>query len=86
MDLFVSNVKCGGCSTTIKNAVLGIEGVEFADVNIEAGSVSFTPDSEELSEKIHAKLSKLGYPKEEDNNAIQKAKSYIACALGRVSD
>ncbi len=85
MEIFVSNIKCGGCSNTIRNAVLALGGIESAEIFIEEGKVVVSPESDELRTLVETKLTKLGYPPLDKNNVIQKAKSYVSCAVGKLS-
>ena len=37
-------------------------------------------------ETIVAKLNELGYPEKGDNTLLRQAKSYVNCAIGRMSE
>ncbi len=85
MEIKIENLKCGGCANTIKKGISSIEGVTDVDVNVETSVVSFTADESKI-EEVKAKLSKLGYPEVgAENNLGHKAKSFVSCAVGRVS-
>jgi len=82
----VENLKCGGCGSSIKKGLLKFEEVETVDVDTVNSLVSVIYNGEENEiEKYKKKLSSLGYPQSEDNNMISVAKSYVSCAIGRVS-
>ncbi|QOD62465.1 heavy-metal-associated domain-containing protein [Polaribacter haliotis] len=84
MNIQIENLKCGGCASTIKKGLLGLNGVNEVNVDVEKSIVSITSENENL-EKIKEKLSKLGYPEVGDKNTIvQKAKSFVSCAVGRI--
>lgn len=83
MKLLVNNIKCGGCAKTIENQLNNIANIQNVEVNVEEGSVSFTGADES---KVKAKLKSLGYPLADDKNSmIDQAKSYVSCAVGRMS-
>lgn len=84
--LKIQNLKCGGCANTIITKVSNIDQITDVNVNIEESTVTFTTTSEEDIENVKNKLSDLGYPIEGDNNSvISKAKSYVSCATGKMS-
>lgn len=80
----VENIKCGGCMNSIKTALLKIDGVTGVDINKETDTVSVTGDVNR--EAVVDKLNDLGYPEKGNNNLIRKAKSYVNCAIGRMSE
>lgn len=83
----VDNLKCGGCENSVINALTKIDGLQSVDVSAENGRVEVvvSEDSPLLKDRILKTLSNLGYPPTGTTNALQKAKSYISCAIGRVS-
>jgi len=84
--LQIENLKCGGCSATIKKGILTIDDVENVDVNLEESSVSITSTKNNLQE-VKIKLSKLGYPEIGDKNTVlHKAKSFVSCAVGKIEN
>lgn len=78
------NIKCNGCANSIKNALLKIEGVESVSVDkdSEAITIEGTADKNILVQT----LSKLGYPEKGNNDLLKKAKSYVSCAIGKMSE
>ena len=57
----VTNVKCGGCASNIRNGLLGIAGVQEVAVEIQGGKVAVS--GENLDRGVLAdKLRQLGYP------------------------
>ena len=57
----VKNVKCGGCVNTIREGLMGMDGVQSVDVTIEGGAV--TVSGEDLDRvALTQKLGQLGYP------------------------
>ena len=80
----IENLKCGGCSATIKKGLLSIENVSDVLVDVANDTVSITSENV-LIDVIKEKLSKLGYPEVGDKNTIvHKAKSFVSCAVGRI--
>lgn len=84
MEIFVENIKCGGCMNTITKAVLSIEGTSNVTIDLESEKISVDAPDEARS-KIVEKLHSLGYPEVGHNNLIEKAKSYVSCAVGKMS-
>lgn len=84
-EIQVENLKCGGCGATIKKGLLSLENVNEVEVNVEKSIISITSEIENAA-LIKEKLSKLGYPEVGDKNTIvQKAKSFVSCAIGKVA-
>lgn len=85
MDIFVENIKCGGCMNSIKSALLKIRGVSAVEIDKEADKVSVEGENVEREELID-KLRALGYPEKGHNSLVSKAKSMVSCAVGRMSE
>lgn len=84
-NIIVQNLKCGGCASTITKGMSSIEGISNVTVEVESSTISFDSISDNL-ETAYTKLAQLGYPVVGDANSIgQKAKSFVSCAIGRVS-
>ena len=69
---------------SIRTALLKIKGVTAVDILKEEDKVSVTGVAVE-KEDIVAKLASLGYPEKGNNNFMSKAKSFLSCAVGKVS-
>ena len=83
----LQNLKCDGCANTITTALNKLDGVSNAKVEIETHSVTFEYNNENQIEIVEKKLASLGYPIDTDPNSImQKAKSFVSCAVGRMTD
>ena len=83
-EIQIENLKCGGCAATIKKGILGLEGINEVEVDVENSIVLISSENINV-EEIKLKLSKLGYPEVGDKNTvIHKAKSFVSCALGRI--
>jgi len=80
----VENIKCGGCMNSIKTALLKLDGVTEVSINKEIDTVTVTGAMNR--EDVVNKLNDLGYPEKGNNTLIRKAKSYVNCAIGRMSE
>jgi copper chaperone len=84
----VENIKCGGCASTIRSRLEAMEGVQQIDVDVAEGIVS-VQGAENTREAVTAKLLKLGYPESGTAEGIAaakaRAKSFVSCAVGRLS-
>lgn len=82
----IQNLKCGGCANTIINQLSKLEGVSKVIVDNDTNEVSFEAFSETEVDTAKNKLSHLGYPIVGDANSLpKKAKSFVSCAVGRMS-
>lgn len=90
----VENIKCGGCANGIQQKLLTIDGVENVRVEVEAGLVSYTPvssaNAEETMNQVKQKLASMGYPEVGSIEGLKaagaKAKSFVSCAVGKMTD
>lgn len=84
--LSIQNLKCGGCANTIVTQLSKLDGITEVEVNNDTDEVSFIAVSEEEIETVKNKLSDLGYPIVGDANTLpKKAKSFVSCAVGRMT-
>ncbi|WP_420601103.1 heavy-metal-associated domain-containing protein [Flagellimonas sp.] len=82
----IQNLKCGGCANTVSKKIGSLKNIEDVFVNVETHEVSFGYGRSEDFKVVKKELSKLGYPLEGENNPkISQAKSYVSCAIGRLS-
>ena len=79
-------MKCHGCASTITKGISKFEEVVTVDVDVENSlvEISFEGETEKV-ENYKAKLKRLGYPESGNNTIISTAKSYVSCAIGRMS-
>jgi len=83
----ILNLKCGGCANTIKKGIVSIEGISDVIVDLETSKVTVDTDNESVVLSVKEKLSKMGYPEtNETNTMLHKAKSFVSCASGRMSE
>lgn len=84
--VIIQNLKCGGCAKTVTNKLSELEGVTNVDVDVETSKVTFELQREEDMQQVIHRLAEIGYPVEGDVNSLkQKAKSFVSCAVGRMS-
>ncbi len=82
----IENLKCHGCANTIAKGLNKIEAVKSVSVDVPASSVEILFDGGyENIETIKTKLSGMGYPESGHNSAVSVAKSFVSCAVGRVT-
>ncbi|RPD96421.1 heavy-metal-associated domain-containing protein [Aureibaculum marinum] len=83
----ILNLKCGGCANTIKKGILSIDGITEVAVDLDSSKVSVNSENESVLQLVKEKLSKMGYPEAGDANTIlHKAKSFVSCATGRMTE
>ncbi|EDP71647.1 Heavy metal transport/detoxification protein [Flavobacteriales bacterium ALC-1] len=84
--LQIQNLKCSGCANTIITQLSKLDGVSAVSVDNNTDEVSFVYGSNSELESVRKKLSDLGYPiLGEANSLPKKAKSFVSCAVGRMS-
>ncbi len=82
----IENLKCHGCANTIKKEIKRFPEVTNVSVSTEDHLVVIDYDSDEdLKEKFLNRLAKLGYPEKGNKNLGNHIKSYVSCAIGRIS-
>ena len=88
--LEVQNVKCGGCASTLKKALLEEYGEVNVDLEVEPRKITLDIESTQM-EDLKVKLRKLGYPLTTDElspfqTASTTAKSFVSCAIGKIDN
>lgn len=83
-EIFVENIKCAGCMTSIKHALLKIKGIVKVEIDKDEEKISLSGDQYQLSEVIDS-LNGMGYPQKGENSVFKQAKSYFSCAIGKMS-
>lgn len=84
--IYIQNLKCGGCSNTITKNVSAIQNISNVTVNVEESSVTFHYETKTNLAEVKNKLQSLGYPEDGEANSLgSKAKSYVSCAIGKMS-
>jgi copper chaperone CopZ len=83
----IANLKCDGCETTIKKALLKIEGVSSVKIDQEKDIVKVIHDDNIERIKITNKLHSLGYPEATvENGLLLQLKSYASCMIGKIEN
>jgi copper chaperone CopZ len=84
LEIFVENIKCGGCMNGIKNALLEFPGVKSVEIQLEEEKI--TLQGEKLNRAAYVKkMDGMGYPEKGNNTFFKEAKSYVSCAIGKVT-
>ena len=86
LNFQIDNLKCGGCESTIKERIQKFEGIEKVTIDNESSEVEIQHSGELLKDEVLKALARLGYPEKGTTNAFQTAKSYVSCAVGKVSN
>ncbi|WP_375236236.1 heavy-metal-associated domain-containing protein [Winogradskyella sp.] len=82
----IQNLKCHGCANTIIRQLTKLEGISGVTVNNDTDEVTLNFESDSQLVTVNKKFSKLGYPLVGENNSLpKKAKSFVSCAVGRIS-
>ena len=88
LRLEVENVKCGGCARSIEKALRADPRIGAVAVDPSAGVVLIEAAADVRAEAA-ATLARLGYPEkgsvEGMKAAAAAAKSFVSCAVGRLS-
>lgn len=85
-SIVIQNLKCGGCARTIKNRLAKIDTISNLDIDVEKSIVLFDLGEEKHLSSVKSELKALGYPEQGELNSFgAKAKSFVSCAVGRVS-
>ncbi len=83
LELFVENIKCGGCMTSIKKGILELSGVKNVEIALEEEKITIEGDHLNRA-AISKKLDGMGYPEKGNNTLFKEAKSYVSCAMGKM--
>ncbi|MGV6857744.1 MAG: heavy-metal-associated domain-containing protein [bacterium] len=90
MNIQVENIKCGGCANSITTGLMEDETINTVEVDVESGIINIEADDNANRDAIAARLLKMGYPETGSVEGIAaakaKAKSFVSCAVGRMTD
>lgn len=82
----IQNLKCGGCASMITKNLTALDDVSDVIVEVEDESVTFDYSDENTLHLVKDTLADLGYPEDGERNSLtDKAKSYISCAIGKIT-
>ena len=86
----IDNLKCGGCGSTITKTLKDIAGVKNVAIDFEKDEVAVMHSESVNRQVLTDALKKMGYPEVGTTAGLgaltATAKSYISCAIGRMSD
>lgn len=83
----IQNLKCGGCANTINHKIGSLDYVESIEVDLESSCIKVKMKAINMLSNLKKELSELGYPEEHEVNHLgKKAKSFVSCALGKISN
>jgi copper chaperone len=84
--LKIQNLKCSGCGNTITKKLKALPNISHVKVTVDDNNVSFEYTEGLALENAKETLKLIGYPEEGEANSLgTKAKSFVSCAIGRVS-
>ena len=84
--LKLQNIKCGGCTNSISTKLLKLSGIQDLRVSAATSEVSFSYKTVNDLATATQTLINMGYPPEGvDNKLINKAKSFVSCATGKIN-
>lgn len=87
-QLYLANVKCGGCANTIRRTVTSAI-PPATEIAIDPSEGLLTFQAENISEAdltaLKNALNKAGYPEAGGDNTLgNKVQSFVSCAIGRL--
>ncbi|WP_396195542.1 cation transporter [Flavobacterium sp.] len=84
--LRIQNLKCGGCANTIVSQLNALNKVSDVSVVVDKAEVTLQHEDELALLNAKETLKLIGYPEEGEVNSFgTKAKSYVSCAIGKMS-
>jgi copper chaperone len=81
----VENIKCSGCAKSISSILIKLDGIKAVEVDIE-NEIVFISGEESTKDQVITQLASMGYPEKGQNDFLNKAKSYISCAIGKMKE
>lgn len=85
-SFIIQNLKCGGCKNSIQRKLEHIDGINQVHVDVETSEVALHYTNEFVLDKATHELAQMGYPLAgADNSTFTKAKSFVQCAIGKVT-
>lgn len=86
IQIQVENIKCGGCMNSIKTALLKIANIQEVSIDKETETVNINSELPIDRQVIVNQLANMGYPEVGSNNVLHKAKSFVSCAIGNLTE
>ena len=89
-QIYIDNLKCGGCASTISKELQQLAGVQSVRVDNDSDLVEIESGENFNLTTAKNKLESLGYPEKGSVHGFKKlttgAKSYVSCAIGRMNN
>jgi copper chaperone CopZ len=83
----IQNLKCSGCENTIMRNLEALKSLKNIKINQDESAITFDYDTDLVLKKVKSRLKQIGYPEiGEDNNLGTKTKSYVSCAIGKITN
>ena len=84
--IYIQNLKCGGCASTVTKSLSAVEGIENVNVKVDESLLTFDYQEEKKVSEVKELLTKIGYPEAcDDNSLIAKTKSFVGCIVGKLT-
>ena len=84
--IIVTNLKCGGCASSIKNKLKELHGIDSINIDLDSNNISIIHQGIVNRDIITAQLKAIGYPEAtEENGLLLQLKIYASCMIGKLS-
>lgn len=84
--IVIQNLKCSGCVSSIAQVLGAFPEVTDVKIDLDGSIVNITTTADDQRQKYEETLIHAGYPPVgADNPLHRKAKSYVSCAIGRIT-
>ena len=85
-NIIVTNLKCGGCASSIKNKLKELHGIDSINIDLDSNNITIIHQGIVNRDIITAQLKAIGYPEAtEENGLLLQLKSYASCMIGKLS-
>lgn len=85
--IYIENLKCNGCASTITNGLNKLQGVSKTNVDLDNSKVEIECEDNSERSVFTDKLLHMGYPeKDSKNSLLTQMKSYTSCAIGKINN
>lgn len=82
----IQNLKCEGCVHSIAQVLGAFPEIIDVKIDLEKATVSIKTEGKNQRRKYEETLTRAGYPPVGvDNPLHRKAKSYVSCAIGKMT-
>lgn len=84
--IVIQNLKCNGCVNSISQMLGAFPEIDHVDISLEDATVTIDTNAAGQREKYEHALTRAGYPPAGEANPLGRvAKSYVSCAIGRMT-